>query len=357
MYFYLDFYGSKFILQDKLCKANNWQRAQPTTDMVSLLSEIRIGTCKNDCWPGIRTANIPAVTAAAAAASGATLKPAEALEVLSTGIVSATVKCNHAGEIAGMRRLYNSIGGFQSGTMPTGSFGFGGGFQRLISGAFSQQPQTEDDSFNEMLLSKFVHLLQQFVNVAEKGGEVDKGQFRETCSQATALLLSNLVTIYFSSSFLHILGIENHSLRQCFILIYVRVYVFFFSFLCQDSNSKSNVEGFSQLLRLLCWCPAYISTPDAMETGVFIWTWLVSAAPQLGSLVLAELVDAWLWTIDTKRGLFATDVRYSGPAAKLRPHLAPGEPEPQPEIDPVQQIIAHRLWLGFFIDRFEVRNH
>ncbi|KAH9696023.1 phosphatidylinositol 4-kinase alpha 1 [Citrus sinensis] len=304
------------LLQDKLCKANNWQRAQPTTDMVSLLSEIRIGTCKNDCWPGIRTANIPAVTAAAAAASGATLKPAEALEVLSTGIVSATVKCNHAGEIAGMRRLYNSIGGFQSGTMPTGSFGFGGGFQRLISGAFSQQPQTEDDSFNEMLLSKFVHLLQQFVNVAEKGGEVDKGQFRETCSQATALLLSNL-----------------------------------------DSNSKSNVEGFSQLLRLLCWCPAYISTPDAMETGVFIWTWLVSAAPQLGSLVLAELVDAWLWTIDTKRGLFATDVRYSGPAAKLRPHLAPGEPEPQPEIDPVQQIIAHRLWLGFFIDRFEVVRH
>lgn len=93
-----------------------------------------------------------------------------------------------------------------------------------------------------------------------------------------------------------------------------------------------------------------------MDTGIFIWTWLVSAAPQLGSLVLAELVDAWLWTIDTKRGLFASDVRYSGPAAKLRPHLAPGEPELPPEKDPVQQIIAHRLWLGFFIDRFEVRN-
>ena len=40
-----------------------------------------------------------------------------------------------------------------------------------------------------------------------------------------------------------------------------------------------------------------------METGVFIWTWLVSAAPHLGSLVLAELVDARLWTLNTKRGL------------------------------------------------------
>ncbi|CAD5315026.1 unnamed protein product [Arabidopsis thaliana] len=306
---------SQGLLQDKLCKANTWQRAQTTTDVVSLLSEIKIGTGKNELWSGIRTANIPAVMAAAAAASGANLKVSEAfnLEVLGTGVVSATVKCNHAGEIAGMRRLYNSIGGFQSGSTPSG---FGGGLQRLISGAFSQAPQPEDDSFNEMLIARFVRLLQQFVNTAEKGGEVEKSQFRETCSQATALLLSNL-----------------------------------------GGESKTNVEGFSQLLRLLCWCPAYISTPDAMETGIFIWTWLVSAAPQLVSLVLAELVDAWIWTIDTKRGLFASDVRYSGPAAKLRPHLSPGEPEDPPESDPVDQIVAHRLWLGFLIDRFEVVRH
>ncbi|XP_019416850.1 PREDICTED: phosphatidylinositol 4-kinase alpha 1-like [Lupinus angustifolius] len=304
---------SQGLLQDKLCKANTGQRAQPTIDIVLLLSEIRIGSGKND-WP-IQTANIPAVMAAAAAASGANIKASESfnLEVISSGKcnqAAATVKCNHAGEIAGMRRLYNSIGGFQSGTTP--GFGLGVGLQRIISGAFPQQPQADDDSFNGMLLNKFVRLLQQFVNIAEKGGEVVRSEFRDTCSQATVLLLSNL-----------------------------------------SSGSKSNVEGFSQLLRLLCWCPAYISTHDAMETGVFIWTWLVSAAPQLGSLVLAELVDAWLWTIDTKRGLFASEVRYCGPAAKLRPHLSPGEPEAQPEINSVEQIIAHRLWLGFLIDRFE----
>ncbi|XP_042499214.1 phosphatidylinositol 4-kinase alpha 1-like isoform X2 [Macadamia integrifolia] len=305
------------LLQEKLCKANTWQRTQPTTDVVSLLSEIRIGTGKNDCWMGIRTANIPAVMAAAAAASGANLKLTEAfnLEVLSTGIVSATVKCNHAGEIAGMRRLYCSIGGFQTGASPMG-FGLGMGLQRLKSVVSPQQQQPESESFNEILLTKFVRLLQQFVNLAEKGAELDKSQFREICSQATALLLSNL-----------------------------------------GSDSKPNLEGFSQLLRLLCWCPAYISTPDSMEVGIFVWTWLVSAAPHLGSLVLAELVDAWLWTIDTKRGLFASDVRSSGPAAKLRPHLSPGEPEMLPDKDPVEGIIAHRLWLGFFIDRFEVIRH
>ncbi|GJM96371.1 hypothetical protein PR202_ga13198 [Eleusine coracana subsp. coracana] len=90
------------------------------------------------------------------------------------------------------------------------------------------------------------------------------------------------------------------------------------------SDSRANLEGFSQLVRLLCWCPAYISTPEAMETGIYIWTWLVSAAPSLGPLVLAELVDAWLWTIDTKCGLFASDMNYCGPDAKLRPHLIAG---------------------------------
>ncbi|KAL2513533.1 Phosphatidylinositol 4-kinase alpha 1 [Forsythia ovata] len=307
---------SQGLLQENLCKANAWQRTQPTADVVSLLSEIRIGTGKNDCWSGTKTANIPAVMAAAAAASGGNLKLTEAfnLEVLGTGMVSATVKCNHAGEIAGMRRLYESIGGLDN--MPAIDKSLNLDLPVLESGASVQHPQSKNESFNEKLLSRFVRLLQKFVNIAEKGGEVDKSSFRETCSQATALILSHL-----------------------------------------DSDSESNIESFSQLLRLLCWCPAYISTPDAMETGVYIWTWLVSAAPQLGSLVLAELVDAWLWTKDTKRGLFASEIRCSGPSAKLRPHLVPGEPETMPEKDPVEQIMAHRVWLGFLIDRFEVVRH
>ncbi|KAJ0935575.1 putative 1-phosphatidylinositol 4-kinase [Helianthus annuus] len=303
-------------LSEQLCKANTWQKAQPTTDVVSLLSEIKIGTGKNDCWTGTKTANIPAVMASAAAASGGNLKLLEAfnIEVLSTAIVSATVKCNHAGEIAGMTRLYENMESVDDDSeVGTSAPGPGGSLSRLITGSFPQPTPPKKQSFSEILLNKFVRLLQKFVSTAEKGRSIDKPSFRETCSQATALLLSNLA-----------------------------------------SDKKPTAESFSQLLRLLCWCPAYISTPDAMETGVFIWTWLVSAAPQLGSVVLAELVDAWLWTIDTKRGLFASDVRFFGPAAKLRPQLAPGEPEAPPEKDPVEEILAHRLWLGFFIDRFEL---
>ncbi|PHT82684.1 Phosphatidylinositol 4-kinase alpha 1 [Capsicum annuum] len=295
---------SQGLLQEKLYKTNTGKKSQPTAQAVSLLSEIKIGIGKNDYWTGTRPANIPAVMAAAAAASGAKLKLTDSftLEVLSTGMIGATVKCMHAGEIAGVRRLYYRIG-----SLDHPASGPGDMVEHL-------QPETE--SFTEVLLAKFVRMLQKFVNEAEKGGEVDKSSFRETCSQATALLLCDMA-----------------------------------------SDPKSNAESFSQLLSLLCWCPAYILTPDAMDTGVFIWTWLVSAAPQLCSLVLAELVDAWLWTVDTKRGLFASQIRCCGPVAMFKPHLVPGEPEAPPEKDPVEQIMAHRLWLGFFIDRFEVVQH
>ncbi|GLJ12893.1 hypothetical protein SUGI_0199940 [Cryptomeria japonica] len=308
------------LLQEKFCKLNTWQRAPHTSDVVSLLSEIRLDPGKKDRWNGIPTSSVPAVIAAAAAAAGSTLKTAEAcnLEILSTGIVSANVKSNYAGEIAGMRRLYVSIGGFQTQArkLPIVLDPFDRMSTSQNSSENGELIQPDNAAFNEMLVTKFVRLLQQFVNIAEKGGVIDKASFHETCSQATALLLSDL-------------GVD----------------------------AKVKLEGFSQLLRLLCWCPAYISTCEAMKTGIFVWTWLVSAAPHLGSLVLAELVDAWLWIVDTKRGLFASGIENSGPPAKLRPHLTAGEPDLPPSKDPVEGIAAHRLWLGFFLDRFEVVRH
>lgn len=87
---------------------------------------------------------------------------------------------------------------------------------------------------------------------------------------------------------------------------------------------------------------------------MFVWTWLIAAAPLLASLVLAELVDAWLWTATSHRGIFAAGVDNSGPAAQMRPQLVAGIPKPRPAQDPLEGITAHRIWLGFLLDRFEV---
>jgi phosphatidylinositol 4-kinase len=121
-----------------------------------------------------------------------------------------------------------------------------------------------------------------------------------------------------------------------------------------QSKARVTTKGTFQLLRLLCWSPAHIFTSEVMETGVYVWTWLFAATPHLSSLVLAELVDAWLWTMESRRGLFSAGICTSGPVMQLRPQLTPGEPLPCPAEDPMEGITAHRLWLGFFLDRFEV---
>ncbi|RVW88926.1 Phosphatidylinositol 4-kinase alpha 1 [Vitis vinifera] len=65
---------AKVFFRKSFGKANTWQRAQHTPDVVSLPFEIRIGTGKNDSWISIRATNVPAVIAAAAVASGANFK-------------------------------------------------------------------------------------------------------------------------------------------------------------------------------------------------------------------------------------------------------------------------------------------
>ncbi|KAL3684958.1 hypothetical protein R1sor_002980 [Riccia sorocarpa] len=304
------------LLQEQLRKLNCWQSA--TSAVLSVLSEVRLDVTRTELHTGM--ACIPAVTAAAAAAAGVNpeLAKTATVEVLSTGIISANIKSNYSGEIAGMKRLYVGMGGLaisppsQVQNVMRGRLSYG-----MTEKDELQEPdeQMQDLELNEILTAKFVQQLQQFVVAAERGLHVDAAAFREACLRGAALLLSGL------------------------------------------GASNEFAEGSSDLLRLLCWCPAHIFTPEAMETGVFIWTWILSAAPQLGSRVMGELVDAWMWTVDTKKGLFSSGIENSGPAAKLRPELTPGEPGPSPNPDPVFGINAHRIWLGFLLDRFEVTRH
>ncbi|BBM99420.1 phosphatidylinositol 4-kinase A [Marchantia polymorpha subsp. ruderalis] len=286
------------LLQEQFRKLNTWQKAAQTSDLLSLLSDVRLDSSKTDGWSG--NINLPAVLAAAAAAAGASPQSSKvgSTEVLSTGIISANIKSNYAGEIAGMKKLYAGMGAMNLGTVSTNA---------------KPQVQGEDTTLHEMLTTRFVQLLQQFVVTAERGSIVDSVAFREACLRGAALLLSDT-----------------------------------------DHIENAVSEGFDQLLRLLCWCPAHIFTPETMETGVFVWTWLLTASPKLGSRVLSELVDAWLWTVDTKKGLFASGIENSGPAAKLRPQLTTGVPGPCDDKELVQGITAHQVWLGFLLDRFEV---
>jgi phosphatidylinositol 4-kinase len=292
-------------MQEYIRQVGTWQKLAQSSDIISLLSEIQLDTSN------LTLAMVPALKAAAAAAAGGDLG---SMDVLSVAIASANIKSNYAGEVAGMKRIFGgSLGGLM---LADGHHSGKPSLQLGLNGTGSTGKINGEVSLHSILTSRFMQHIQQFVTDAQCGLSIDGDKFREACLQATALLLSD-----------------------------------------KDKYKDGVPEITSQLLRLLCWCPAHIFTPGAMETGVFVWTWLLAASPQLGPLVLAELVDAWLWTITSRRGLFADGAENSGPAAFLCPQLVAGESKPPPEQDPTESIAVHRVWLGFLLDRFEVVRH
>ena len=50
--------------------------------------------------------------------------------------------------------------------------------------------------------------------------------------------------------------------------------------------------------------PVKAFTKKSMETGVFVWTWLLAARPELSARLTEEIRRAWDWTIDQSVGLF-----------------------------------------------------
>ncbi|KAH9576425.1 hypothetical protein CY35_01G160200 [Sphagnum magellanicum] len=292
------------LLQEYIRQVGTWQKLAQSSDIISLLSEIQLDTSST-------LAIVPALKSAAAAAAGGDLG---SMDVLSIAIASANIKSNYAGEVAGMKHIFGgSLGGLM---LADGHHSGKPSLQLGLNGTGGTGKFNGEGSLQSILTSRFMQHIQQFVTDAQCGLSIDGDKFREACLQATALLLSD-----------------------------------------EDKYKDGVPEITSQLLRLLCWCPAHIFTPRAMETGVFVWTWLLAASPQLGPLVLAELVDAWLWTITSRRGLFADGAENSGPAAFLCPQLVAGESKPPPAQDPTESIAVHRVWLGFLLDRFEVVRH
>ncbi|KAH7425180.1 hypothetical protein KP509_11G043500 [Ceratopteris richardii] len=302
------------LLQERIRLGSSSSRGFYASDLLPLLSDIKLEQSREDGLSSDSLAvTVPALFAAAAAATGARerLIDTGCLEVLSNGIVSATVKSSYINiNIGG---LAFSQEHFQDNTA---GLILGGSWSDSFEEKKSQEILSAKNKLKEKLIASFLHLLQQFISAVERGANINAEAFRETCLKSAAFIVSEL-----------------------------------------ELSRNMELEGFSRLLRLLCWCPAYICSTEAMRTGVFVWTWLVSAAPHLSSLLLAELVDAWLWTVETGHGLFSSGPCSSGPNGKLRPQLTPGEPLSFGDRDIVEEINAHRVWLGFFFDRFEVVRH
>eukprot|EP00271_Cylindrocystis_brebissonii_P006203 TRINITY_DN18880_c0_g2_i1.p1 TRINITY_DN18880_c0_g2~~TRINITY_DN18880_c0_g2_i1.p1 ORF type:complete len:1506 (-),score=262.70 TRINITY_DN18880_c0_g2_i1:1242-5207(-) len=268
----------------------------PTGELVRLLAGLRLDPPTASAYStSTIISSLPAASLAAAAAAGGDGGKGMT-EVLAASIKSATVKSRYAGEVAGMMQAA-SLRNLDS----------------KIEEDQLDEAEERKEAIDPAMVVKFVTLLQHYALPGQKLYR----NFREAAVRSTALLL-----------------------------------------LGQGSWQVKDPRGYLQLLRLLCWSPLQLFTQQAMEVGVYVWTWLLAARPSLCVPVLAEVTDGWLWTIEEHRGIFANDARYSGPHEQLRPHLVAGEPQHDNSSSPtdsvVDQIAAHHVLLGFLLDQYQV---
>jgi phosphatidylinositol 4-kinase len=61
---------------------------------------------------------------------------------------------------------------------------------------------------------------------------------------------------------------------------------------------------------MICWIPALLFTTEALQTGTSAWTWLLASRPDIHIEIMAEICEAWCWTIQQRIGLFSDAERY-----------------------------------------------
>ena len=58
------------------------------------------------------------------------------------------------------------------------------------------------------------------------------------------------------------------------------------------------------LLRAICWTPVQMFEPEMMQLATFSWEWVLTASSSLNLSMVAEIVDAWIWTVRRRMGIF-----------------------------------------------------
>ena len=72
-------------------------------------------------------------------------------------------------------------------------------------------------------------------------------------------------------------------------------------------------EIYRSLIHLVCWSPIIVFTEKSIQSGIFIWTWLLAVRTDLNLLIMNEIKLAWLWSIQEGIGLFNNQIKNPSP--------------------------------------------
>lgn len=77
------------------------------------------------------------------------------------------------------------------------------------------------------------------------------------------------------------------------------------------------------LLRAICWTPVQIFNPEMMQLATFSWEWVLTGSSSLNLPMVAEVVQAWIWTVHKRIGIFTGSKYENATAVLYQPGLNP----------------------------------
>lgn len=116
------------------------------------------------------------------------------------------------------------------------------------------------------------------------------------------------------------------------------------------------------LLKTICWIPVQIFDPEMMQLATFSWEWVLTGASTLNLHILAEIANAWIWTIHKRMGIFSGSNYENAPTVLYQPgpSLSFASIQQSAILDNSAQarsidgIKAHSIWLSFLLEQWEV---
>ncbi|KAJ3192679.1 phosphatidylinositol-4- kinase, partial [Entophlyctis luteolus] len=101
------------------------------------------------------------------------------------------------------------------------------------------------------------------------------------------------------------------------------------------------------LLHLLCWTPFAVFDISCIETAIPLWDYILSARPELNSIILHKFVAVWESTVSNGQGLYQRCEGSADPFMNKMTYTPSKKPVPPNEAHSV-----HRRWIQFLSDRF-----
>eukprot|EP00004_Rigifila_ramosa_P025037 TRINITY_DN7400_c0_g1_i2.p1 TRINITY_DN7400_c0_g1~~TRINITY_DN7400_c0_g1_i2.p1 ORF type:complete len:1663 (-),score=433.08 TRINITY_DN7400_c0_g1_i2:46-5034(-) len=167
---------------------------------------------------------------------------------------------------------------------------------------------------------------------------------RESLSEATQAAektiaaIADLVARFSRTQTVHIPTFRDYLSRSASLIIAISE---------PSSDSKNVTSVCVSLIESVVTAPFNMFSPEALESGVFVWSWILAARPKFSALLLTKIAVAWKLSIQEKKGMFD--------GYGLNGMKNPWTVE-QPQQTELYAICPHSIILGWLTERFEINK-